>query len=98
MNIRESLTREHSRNMTMRIVKYIGDDKSRFRELMDIFLAGEYRLTQRSAWALGYAGRLHPELITPYTPKLISKLQEKSVHDAVKRNILRVWQDIPLPL
>jgi hypothetical protein len=48
MDIREALTAEHSKLQTMAIVSYIDSDPARFRELMDIFLGDEYRLTQRA--------------------------------------------------
>ncbi len=42
MNIREALEAEHSKRQTMAIVEYVGSDAGRFRELMDIFLSGEF--------------------------------------------------------
>ncbi len=91
MHIQEELIREHSKPLTMRIVQYIGDDKTRFKELMTIFLGDSYRLTQRAAWPLAFCSIAHPELIKPYQKELLHKLTEPNQHDAVKRNILRIW-------
>ena len=96
MNIKESLLSGHSKARTMKIVNYVGDDKKRFRELITAFLEGEYRLTQRAAWPLSYCGTAHPKWILSYTQKLLNKLREPNIHNAVKRNILRVWQNCDL--
>ena len=97
MDIRQSLLSEHSKPQTMKIVEFIGADEKRFAELMKIFFAGEYRLTQRAAWSLNYCAEQHPELIQPYLPKLLNCLNRDDVHNAVKRNIVRLLQFIEIP-
>ncbi len=97
MDIRQSLLAEHSKLQTMKIVEFIGADENRFVELMKIFFAGEYRLTQRVAWPLNYCAERHPDLIQPYLPKLLNCLNRDDVHDAVKRNIVRLLQFIEIP-
>ena len=52
MNIREVIASEHSKQNTLAIVEYIGDDPERFDELMSIFFEGVYRSTQRAAWPM----------------------------------------------
>ena len=54
MNIRKALLQEHSKPQTMRIVKYIGTNKDHFKELINLFLNEEYRITQRASWAVNY--------------------------------------------
>ena len=97
MDIRQSLLAEHSKPQTMKIVEFIGADEKRFAELMKIFFAGEYRLTQRAAWPLNYCAERHPDLIQPYLPKLLNCLNQDDVHDAVKRNIVRLLQFVEIP-
>jgi hypothetical protein len=97
VNLLERLTAEHSKSLTAAIVNYIGDDKKRFKELMDIFLKSEYRLTQRSAWPLSYVALEQPQLIKPYIGHLIKKLEGKDEHPAMARNILRIFQDMEIP-
>jgi hypothetical protein len=67
---------------------------------MELFLHGEYRVTQRSAWIVSECYEQHPRLITPWLPALLKKMQEPGVHDAVKRNVVRMLQciEIPTPL
>jgi hypothetical protein len=97
MDIRQALMAEHSKRQTMAIVEFIGDDAQRFGALMKLLFAGEYRLTQRAAWAMNYCAVRHPELIRPYLPKLLDSLDRDDMHDAVKRNVLRLLQYIEIP-
>ncbi|MES2778766.1 MAG: hypothetical protein V4651_02615 [Bacteroidota bacterium] len=91
MDLRSEILREHSKPQTLRIVQYVGNDKQRMKELMVLFLGNEYRITQRAAWPLSYIGIAHPDLVKPYDGKLLEFLQQQGAHDAVKRNILRLW-------
>jgi len=97
MDLRKRLEQEHSKALTLAIVKYIGDDKKRFKELTNIFFEGEYRLTQRAAWPLSYVAIAHPALLKPYFDKLIKKLDDQTCHPAITRNIFRVLQEIDIP-
>jgi hypothetical protein len=94
--LRSEILAEHSKRQTMRIVRMIGNDAKRFGVLMDVFLNEEYRITQRAAWAVSYCAEAHPKLIRPYLKRMIENLK-KPVHDAVKRNTVRVLQGIDLP-
>ncbi|HEY1040509.1 MAG TPA: hypothetical protein VGF30_13940 [Bacteroidia bacterium] len=97
MNIKEAILEEHSKAQRDRIVKYIGTDKKRFKELLDLFLGSEYRVTQRAAWAVSSCAELYPELIKPYLNKLVDNLDLPDQHDAVKRNTLRIFQFMDVP-
>lgn len=88
---------EHSKQQTMAIVEFIGEDPKRFAELMKVFFAGDYRLTQRAAWPMNYCAELHPKLILPYLPKLLDCLEREDMHDAVRRNVVRLLQYIEIP-
>jgi hypothetical protein len=39
----------------------------------------------------------HPRLIQKHFSKLIKNLRQPGLHDAVKRNTIRILQDIPVP-
>lgn len=96
-DILEMLLREHSKKQCAKIVKYIGSDKARFASLMKLFFNGEYRVTQRAAWPMSYAAIKHPDLIQPYLNKLINNLDKEDLHDAIKRNTVRLLQEIDIP-
>jgi hypothetical protein len=97
MDLQKLLRAEHSKKQTDRIVAYIGDDKERFAQLIQLFFKGEYRITQRAAWPLSYCVRNHPELIVPYYRQLLDNLGRKDIHVAVVRNTVRLLQDVSIP-
>ncbi len=96
MNIEKTLLAVHSRAQADKIVRYIGRDSQRFKILLELFLKGEYRIAQRAAWPLGICAEKAPELIKPYLGRLINNLK-KPVHDAVKRNTMRILQEVEIP-
>lgn len=97
-NLKNLILEEHSKQQCDLVVKYIGNDKKRFAELMKIFFGDEPRLSQRSAWPMSYIVKDHPRLIEPYLNKLISNLGKKNLHNAILRNSVRLLQDIEVPV
>ncbi len=97
MDLRKALLAEHSKAQSSKIVRYIGSNPARFKELVSIFLAGPYRVTQRASWPLSYCVQLHPKLIKPHFTALIKFLYKPDIHDAAKRNILRFLAEVEIP-
>ncbi|MEQ9591302.1 MAG: hypothetical protein RLN86_01825 [Cyclobacteriaceae bacterium] len=97
MNIIKELSKDFSKAKRDKIVAYIGKDKERFKELIEAFLNGPYRQTQRAAWPLSYAIKKNPSLIKPHLNRVIRNLSKPSIHDAVKRNTVRFLQSIDIP-
>lgn len=97
MDIREALLTEHSKRQTMRIVEFIGADAGKFSELVGIFCSDDYKLAQRAGWALTYSAELHPKLARPHLEKLLDQLERGDVHNAVKRNVVRLLQYVEIP-
>ena len=64
---------------------------------MELFLKGEYRVTQRSAWIVRYCAEKHPKLIEPFLQPMLKRMMEPEVHVAVKRNVIGILQDIEIP-
>ena len=96
MKIREEILKEHSRTQAEKIASYIGNNEIRFAELMELFFGNTYRVTQRAAWIVSICAERNPFLIEPFLSKMVNNL-EREVHDAVKRNTLRIFQSIELP-
>lgn len=94
--LEEMLLLEHSKAQTMRIVHWVGADADRLALLFEVFLGDVYRLTQRSAWVVRYVAEKHPELMRPYYPVLLEALRRKPLHDAVKRNVLNVFEALEI--
>ncbi len=97
MNLREILLAEHSKAQCLKVVKWIGNDPLRFNELVKLFLSDENRVVQLAAWPLSYAVQAHPALIKPHFGKLIRNLRQPGLPDAVKRNTVRIFQEIDAP-
>lgn len=97
INLRDEILSEHSKANTERIAKWVGGDADRFDELMQLFLKGEYRVTQRAAWIVLYCAEAHPDWMKPYVGKMIKRASEPNVHQAVARNVAAVLQYIDVP-
>ncbi len=97
MNLRVEILQEHSKTQCTRIVNWVGNNQQRFDTLFHLFLNDEYRVVQRAAWPVSYCVKAHPEFISKHWKKLIDNLKKPNLHDAVKRNSIRLMQDIKLP-
>lgn len=95
INLHTELLKEHSKAQTRKVAAYIGNDKKKFKELIDFLLANEDLIAQRAAWAVRECFQAFPHLIVPYIPILIKHLK-KDVHDAVKRNILAILSEVEI--
>ncbi|HLZ15786.1 MAG TPA: hypothetical protein VKQ08_02055 [Cyclobacteriaceae bacterium] len=97
MKLKDVILKEHSKRQCAKVVKYVGNNPARFSELVDVFLSGPYRVTQRAAWPISVAVEGHPALIRPHLARIVKFLQQPGVHDAVKRNVVRLLQFIKVP-
>jgi hypothetical protein len=97
MNLVEVIEKEHSSAQRNKVIKYVGKDPKRFAELVNVFLNGPYRVTQRSAWPLSYCVQHHPDLIKPHLKRIVEFAKKTNVHDSVKRNTMRLLQFIEVP-
>jgi hypothetical protein len=97
-DIKRLLEEGQSKNQTNTIVNYVGDDPLKMSALMSLFMDTQWhwRYNQWAAWPLGYIGRKNPDLVQPYLNKML-ELMDNPTHDAVLRNIIRVFEDIEIP-
>ena len=98
MNLRAEILKEHSKAQCSKIVQWIGNDQKRFDELFHLFLDDEYRVVQRAGWPLSYCVIAHHALISRHWKRLINNLEKPNLHNAVKRNSIRLLQDIEIPV
>lgn len=97
MDIEKQLLADHSRQNTDRIIRWVGRDPKRLAEVMSVFLGREDVLVQRCAWIVGIVGEHHPAMLQPWVGKMLRKMQEPDVHDAVRRNVVRALQFMDIP-
>lgn len=97
MHLRSEILKEHSKKQCVRIGNWVGNDKKRFGQLVKLFLHDEYRVAQRSAWIIGYCAEHHPGLLGPWLKQMLLKTREPGVHDAVRRNVMRILRFVEIP-
>ena len=98
MDIKTELLKDHSRRTADRIVAWIGADAQRFRILMELFLKGEYLVTQRAATAVGICTDRYPALAGPYVGRMLARMEQPGVHIAVRRTVVRMLQHVEIPV
>lgn len=97
MKLREEILKEHSKTQCTKIVNWVGSSQLRFDELFGLFLNDEYRVVQRAAWPVSYCVIAHPAFINKNWKNFIKNLKKPGLHDSVKRNSIRLMQDIEIP-
>lgn len=97
MDIKKQLLNNRSKEHTRLIVDYINNQQERFDELVNHFLSNDELLVQRAAWVLGDSGRMYPSLVIKHLPALIANLRRGGHHDAVKRNTIRILEEMEIP-
>lgn len=83
--------------MTSAITDHVADDAGRFRVLARLFLGPDPLIAQRAGWPLSNAVERNPELATPYLSVFVDQLTRNDVHNAVKRNVVRLLQFVDIP-
>ncbi|MBW7912176.1 MAG: hypothetical protein H3C54_00365 [Taibaiella sp.] len=97
MDIRAEILKEHSKQNAEAVTKWVGASPQRVAQLIDLFLHDEYRVVQRLAQVVGKLADTHPQLVTPWLPQLVRRMNEPGVHVAVKRNVVRILQYVDIP-
>lgn len=98
MNLREVILTEHTKANCDRIVKWIGNRQERFDELFRYFLKDKDPVViQRAAWPLSNAVINHPGLIQKHLGALLKNLSRPNLHDAVRRNSIRLLEVTDIP-
>src|SRR5215211_7731820 len=93
MHLRNAILKEYSKDQVSKIARWIGNDKKRF----DLLLHDEYRVVQRAAWIVSMVAKSHSELITRHLPAMVKRIQAQGLPAAVKRNVVRILQQIKIP-
>lgn len=95
--IRQQLQESSSKESALLMHNLILARPALLDELVEIYLEGPLRLTQRAAGIICLCTEKNPSLIISHLPAMIHKLKEPGVQDASKRNTLRILQLIDIP-
>lgn len=95
MNIKDILNTAHSKKNSDYIINCVLNDDTKIVELMECFFSKDLRLCQRASYAVGMISGKKGELLQRYMPLMIRSL-DKSLHNALTRNIVRVWQNMDI--
>lgn len=95
-HIQTLLESGHNKELRNEIILYVGSSKKKMADLMYFFFHEKWRYGQRASWAIGEIGKKQPKLIRPYLEKMVASLDQPS-HDAIKRNTIRIFEDIDIP-
>jgi hypothetical protein len=97
MDLRQTILSGHNKSICHKVGDYVGSNPRRFKELLELFLGGPYRVTQRAAWPLGLCVERDPSLILPHLNTVLNFARKAGVHDSVKRNTVRLLQFVEVP-
>ena len=97
MDLRNRILKEHTKANCQKIIDWVGNDITRFNQLFNLFLNDNSRVTQRAAWPMSYCVIAHPEFMEKNFEKLIENLKREGIHNAIKRNTVRLLQHILIP-
>jgi hypothetical protein len=97
MQLEAQLLAENSRSNAELIADWVGADTRRFAQLLSLFAAGEYRIVQRAAAVISLCAEQHLELVAPHIRVMLARCRDKGIPVAVKRNVMRILQFVPVP-
>lgn len=95
-HIQALLDKGHSKELRNEIVEYVGNSKRRMKALMFFFFHESIQYNQRSSWSVGMIGVSNYKMVEPHLEDMV-KVLDKPKHDAVVRNVLRIFDDMPIP-
>lgn len=98
MDLRTHILADNSKAYMQQLATTVAGDKKYYTELVQLLLrSGEYRVVQRAAWIVGMIADLQPRLVLPYLPQMVNRMLETGLPPAVRRNLVRILQFVPIP-
>jgi hypothetical protein len=98
MKMKEQLLLEHSKANSSLIRDFVGTDVRRFENLLELFESDEYRIAQRAAMVISACLDKNPKLFEAYKERMLRHLFLSDQNVPVKRNTLRIFQFMSIPL
>jgi len=97
MNLLEEIADTQTKAQREMIAAWIGKDRGRFKQLMEVVFSDDRDLARKAAWPMSQCLEEHPQLASPYLPEMVRCLGDPKIHQGVRRNIARSFQVIELP-
>ncbi len=97
MDLLSTIKKEHSKKNCEKIVNWIGNNQSRYDELVRIFLTEDARTVQCASWPLSESVKRNPALAGKHLGTLLKNLKKKGLHSAIRRNTMRLMESCELP-
>ena len=89
MNFREQILAELSKRNAVYMASVIGKDKKLFKEVFELILMNEEKVSGRAAWVIEHVWLDYPYMIDPYINDIIDFLP-KSKYDNQKRHFAKI--------
>jgi len=97
MDLLSQLHQGNTRSNRDHIARWIGTDRTRLANIMEIYLSGDRRESQLAAGVLFCCLEDHPDLLASWLPKMVRRMDQPGVHPAVRRVVLRALMEIDAP-
>ncbi len=98
MQIQQLLLQGHNKKIRDQIVEYVGSNANRFDELMQCFFDKNIQVSQRASWPVSILCENQAQLMKAYHRNFINSLKNTEVHNAIRRNVVRVYQTSEIPI
>lgn len=95
--MKEILLQSRSRKNIGKAAESAVKEPSGFAELISLMKGKDDYLGSLAAWAMSIAVEKDKKLIVPYHKDLV-RIAKQTTHPAIKRNIVRAWSFIEIPL
>ena len=89
--ILKSLEARQTLNITLAIAKLAVQSKSNLNELIESFIKTKSPMKERIAWCISHCFDLDSNCLNPYLPVLSDIYMDKKNHQAVDRNLSRIF-------
>ncbi len=89
--VKSYLSSPISVEMANQMAHYLSKNQTEIKSLLKGLTSKDIEKTKKAAWCLGKLGEVCPQGLEKHQSELLRILMDKSLHDAVYRNIFRVF-------
>jgi hypothetical protein len=96
-NIQPFLAKNLSKDDLALLIAWVGNDRERIDQMICLFLSSEPHVIQRVSLVMMEITNQSPDLLENHLDKLVTQLRAKEISGTIKRNIVRLLQQVNLP-